>query len=97
MSQQPRLNAQLSGHHTTHVPNANEITFVGQQWQSITPRYYIPKAIIPSWLALIVGYYIKKPIPILNPTTIYSKLECNQLLKLIEISMQLGMKTFTLI
>jgi len=80
VSQQLRLNAQLSGHHTTHVPNANEITFVGQQWQSITPRYYIPKAIIPSRLALIVGYYIFKPIAILNPTTIYSKLECNQLL-----------------
>jgi hypothetical protein len=41
MSQQPSLNAQLSGHHTTHVPNANEITFVGQQWQSITPIHMI--------------------------------------------------------
>jgi hypothetical protein len=35
-SQQQRLNAQLDGQNITHVWHANEVTFVGQTWQSTT-------------------------------------------------------------
>jgi len=92
MSQQPRLNTQRSGHHTTHVPNVNEITFVGQQWQSITPRYYIPKVISTHCWVL----YFKTNSYFESNHNIF-KIRVQPTTKLIEITMQLGMKTFTLI
>jgi hypothetical protein len=39
-----------------------------------------PRAIMPSRLALVVGYYTSESVPILNPIVVDSKLECNQLL-----------------
>jgi hypothetical protein len=48
-------------HRTTW--HANEVTFVGQKWQSMTCSYYIPRAIVPFWSTLVVGYYTSKPIP----------------------------------
>ncbi len=50
----------------------------------MTPGYYIPKAIMPSRSTPIVGYYTSELIPILNPTTANSELECNQLLTQLE-------------
>jgi hypothetical protein len=53
-------------------------------WQFATPNYHIPKATIPLGSSLIVGYYIFGPIPVLNPITIGSRLEHNQLLNQVE-------------
>jgi hypothetical protein len=69
---------------TACIQHANEITFVSHKWQSTTPNYHIPKVNIPLGSSLIVGYYTFGPIPILNPITIDSKLEHNQLLNHME-------------
>jgi hypothetical protein len=34
---------------------ANKVTSTTKRWQFVTPGYYIPKAIVPSQLTLIVG------------------------------------------
>jgi hypothetical protein len=46
----------------------------------MTLDYYIPKALVPSRSAPVVGYCTYKLILILNPTTTNLELECNQLL-----------------
>ncbi len=50
----------------------------------VTPNYYIPRIIMPSWLTLIVGYYTCELVLVLNLTTVDSEFECNQLLILLE-------------
>jgi hypothetical protein len=49
------LNAQLDGQNNKPIQHADEITSARQKWQFATPSYYIPKAIVPSRLTLIVG------------------------------------------
>jgi hypothetical protein len=75
-----RMHNQVDKLNTTPIWHANEITSTTQKWQSTTPSYYIPKAIVPSRSTLVVGYYTFEPIPVLNPIATNSKLECNQLL-----------------
>ncbi len=84
MSQQWRSNAQLSGQIIKHVRHADERTSAKQKWQYMTPGYYIPKTNMPFQSTLVVGYYISKLVPVLNPNATYSKLECNQLLTHLE-------------
>ncbi len=57
MSQQQRSNAQLCGQNTEPIWHANEVFSARQRWQSLTPNYYIPRAIVPSQSTLVIGYY----------------------------------------
>ncbi len=83
-SQQQRLNAQPNGQNTSPIQHANEVTYIEQRWQFVTPNYYIPKVIIPSRSTLIVGYYTFEPILILSPIVANSNLEHHQLLNRLE-------------
>jgi hypothetical protein len=70
----------LGGQNIELVQHANEVTFVGQIWQFVTPNYYIPRAFVPIQSTLIVGYYTFELVPILNPIATNSELKHNQLL-----------------
>jgi hypothetical protein len=74
----------LGGQNIELVRHADEVTSIGQRWQSTTSDYYIPITTMPSQSTLVVGYYTLKLVPILNPIIIDSKLERNQLLTQLE-------------
>ncbi len=67
----------MSGQNTEPIQHTDEVTFVGQRWQSVALNYYIPKTTMPSLSTPIVGYYTFEPIPILNSIAVDLKVEHN--------------------